>query len=278
MSVWDLRASRSYWAYAALDFAVHAGRLVKERSLSAGLNGSRAEPSCPKLFRVRRRGNLLDEQLAYYTARAGEYDDWFLRRRQYDRGAEENARWFGELRALEAALREADPGGDILELACGTGWWTKRLVTGATRLVAVDASPEMLRLNRERVSDPRVEYELADLFEWRSENRFDLVFFGFWLSHVPRDRFEDFWGMVADALKPDGRVFFVDNRRVPGASAQTDEADAQIRRLNDGRAFKIVKVYYEAAALTASLGRLGWTCDISAAATFFIFGTAARVT
>jgi SAM-dependent methyltransferase len=109
------------------------------------------------------------------------------------------------------------------------------------------------------VSDPRVEHPLADIFQWRSENRFDLVFFGFWLSHVPRDRFADFWSVVGDALKPDGRVFFVDNRRVPGASASTDEADAQVRCLNDGRTFKIVKVHYEPAA---SLGRLGWTCDV----------------
>jgi SAM-dependent methyltransferase len=227
---------------------------------------------------MRSRGDLLDEQLAYYRARAEEYDDWFLRREQYDRGREENSRWFGELRVLEAALRAAEPAGDILELACGTGWWTKRLLTRATRLVAVDASPEMLRLNRERVSDPRVDHVLADVFDWKPKSRFDLVFFGFWLSHVPRDRFEGFWSMVDDALNPDGRVFFVDNRHVLSASAPTDEADAQVRRLNDGRTFKIVKVYYEPVELTASLARLGWTCEIWATEKFFIFGTAARVT
>jgi trans-aconitate methyltransferase len=61
---------------------------------------------------------------------------------------------------------------------------------GATRLVAVDASPEMLRLNREHVSDPRVDYALADLFAWKPQGRFDFVFFGFWLSHVPRHLFD----------------------------------------------------------------------------------------
>ena len=228
------------------------------------------------LYHMEGQDDLLEDQLAYYNARAGEYDDWFLRRGQYDRGAPENARWFGELRVLEAALREAEPGGDILELACGSGWWTRRLLSRATRLVAVDASPEMLRLNRERVLDPRVEYALADVFDWRPESEFDFVFFGFWLSHVPRDRFESFWSLVADALKPDGRVFFVDNRHVLGASAPTDNADAQVRRLNDGRTFKIVKVYYEPAELTASLTQLGWRCEVGATQRFFIFGRAIR--
>jgi hypothetical protein len=54
------------------------------------------------------RGDPLDEQVAYYGARAGEYEDWFLRRGQYDRGHEENARWRGELRVLETALRDAE--------------------------------------------------------------------------------------------------------------------------------------------------------------------------
>lgn len=136
----------------------------------------------------------------------------------------------------------------------------------------------MLRLNRERVNDPRVEYALADVFDWKPESRFDFVFFGFCLSHVPGDRFGGFWSTVAEALKDGGRVFFVDNRHVPGASAPTDEADAQVRRVNDGRMFRIVKVYYEPAELAANLARLGWTSDISATETFFIFGTAARAT
>jgi demethylmenaquinone methyltransferase/2-methoxy-6-polyprenyl-1,4-benzoquinol methylase len=225
---------------------------------------------------VREQNSLLEEQLHYYRARAAEYDDWFLRRGQFDRGVEENAKWSRELRALDMALRETKPAGDVLELACGTGWWTKRLLSGAIRLLAVDAAPEMLRLNRQRVRDPRVEYVQADLFDWQPTDRFDFVFFAFWLSHVPTDRFEAFWSMVADALKPSGRVFFADNKRVPGASASTDDANGQVRRLNDGREFRIVKVYYEPEELTGSLTRLGWRCQVRTTEKFFIFGVADR--
>ncbi len=64
---------------------------------------------------------LLDEQLAYYRARSGEYDEWFLREGRYDRGPEQRAEWFKEVAEVEAALHAAGPRGNVLELACGTG-------------------------------------------------------------------------------------------------------------------------------------------------------------
>jgi demethylmenaquinone methyltransferase/2-methoxy-6-polyprenyl-1,4-benzoquinol methylase len=79
---------------------------------------------------------ILDQQLAYYRARAGEYDEWFLREGRYDRGEEHKRAWFAEVAEVEAALAEARPRGDVLELACGTGIWTRKLVATATRLSA----------------------------------------------------------------------------------------------------------------------------------------------
>ncbi len=105
---------------------------------------------------------LLEEQLSYYRARADEYDDWFVRRGRYDRGAEQNQRWFDEVEVVRA------------------------------RLDAVDAAPEVLQLNRDRLAaaglSARVAYREADLFSWRSERQYPLVSFGFWLSHVPAER------------------------------------------------------------------------------------------
>lgn len=78
-------------------------------------------------------------------------------------------------------------------------------------LTVVDASPEMLAMNRQRVRDPRVRYVTADLFEWQPDRVYDVVFFGFWLSHVPPDRFAPFWLLVNRCLAPGGRAIFVDN-------------------------------------------------------------------
>ncbi len=69
---------------------------------------------------------LLAEQARYYRERAGEYDDWWFRRGRYDRGADANARWFADAAEVEDALERFQPSGQVLELACGTGLWTRR--------------------------------------------------------------------------------------------------------------------------------------------------------
>jgi len=99
----------------------------------------------------------------------------------------------------------------VLELACGRGAWTSQLLRHATDVTAVDASPEMLAIAAARAGSERVRFIQADLFAWEPDRRYDVVFFGFWLSHVPPARFEPFWAVVADCLKPQGRVFFADD-------------------------------------------------------------------
>src|SRR5437763_840453 len=161
----------------------------------------------------------LDEMKAYYRARAAEYDEWFYRQGRFDRSPETNARWFAEAEELYRALDALHLTGDVLELAPGTGIWTERLVRTARSVTAVDASPEMVELNRAKVASDRVTYLLADLFTWRPDRRYDAVCFGFWLSHVPDERLDDFLAMVAAALRPGGKLFFVDGRREPTSSA-----------------------------------------------------------
>ena len=83
--------------------------------------------------------------------------------------AEANAAWFAEVATLEAALERFDPRGDVLELACGTGLWTRHLVAHADRVTAVDGAPEVLELNRARTEalGASVTYVEADLFNWQ---------------------------------------------------------------------------------------------------------------
>jgi GNAT superfamily N-acetyltransferase len=112
---------------------------------------------------------LLRSQIAYYDDRAPAYDDWWFRRGRHDRGQWVNDRWFAETAIAQADLASIDATGDVLELACGTGIWTRLVAPHSRRLVAVDASSRMLQLNRRRVADPRVEYRLADIFTWDTE-------------------------------------------------------------------------------------------------------------
>jgi demethylmenaquinone methyltransferase/2-methoxy-6-polyprenyl-1,4-benzoquinol methylase len=157
--------------------------------------------------------DLISEQVDYYRARAPEYDQWWLREGTYDLGPEFNARWAEEVAVVEQLVADFAPRGDVLELAAGTGLWSQKLVQHASTLTCVDASPETLAINRSRTasSDTPVAYVEADLFSWWPTRRYDVVFFSFWLSHVPPARFDWFWSMVDAALAPGGRVLFLDN-------------------------------------------------------------------
>lgn len=121
---------------------------------------------------------LLAEQVAYYRARAPEYSETAIPELPT-----------GELTRtrddLIAAFDKFRPRGHVLELACGPGTWTPELLRHADSVTAVDAAPEMLRIAAGKVRDERVRFVQTDLFAWQPRRRYDVVFFGFWLSHVP---------------------------------------------------------------------------------------------
>jgi ubiquinone/menaquinone biosynthesis C-methylase UbiE len=195
---------------------------------------------------------VLSEQVDYYRRRASEYD----------------VTAYGSVAAARALIArlvaEMDPSGRVLELACGTGLWTEALADVADTVVAIDAAPEMVAIARDRVRSGNVRFEVADVFSWTAEDRFDVIFFSAWLSHVPMSRFEQFWLMLRRLLAEDGRVLFIDEpidvrekeAFIPGMDEIVE------RRLNDGRAFRVVKNFIDPEALQARLREMGWACEI----------------
>jgi demethylmenaquinone methyltransferase/2-methoxy-6-polyprenyl-1,4-benzoquinol methylase len=219
----------------------------------------------------------LRQQLDYYRARAPEYDQWWLRQGRYDRGPVLNTQWFADAAVVSSALSEFRAAGRVLEFACGTGIWSEQLLPFASHLTALDGSPEMLAINAARLRSSLVRYVEADLFQWQPTEQFDTVFFGFWLSHVPPERFAAFWQLVRSCLAPGGRVFFVDSRREPTSTAvdhRLPEPEATVlrRRLNDGREFQIYKIFYDPTDLTERLRELGWHFDIRPTNHYFLYG------
>lgn len=162
----------------------------------------------------------------------------------------------------------------MLELACGPGTWTGQLLRHATDVTAVDASAGMLGIAAARVGRQRVRFVQADVFGWRPDRRYDVVFFGFWLSHVPAERFASFWSLVADCLQPDGRVFFVDDWHRTEEELIEGEGSAVIqRRLTDGTAYRIVKVPHRPEALERQLDRIGWRIKVQPTGGPFYWGS-----
>lgn len=144
----------------------------------------------------------------------------------------------------------------------------------------MDAAPEMLDICRRRVASDKLRTIEADLFDWRADGSFDVVFFAFWLSHVPPRRFEALWDAVAAALAPGGRVFFVDSLYSETSRAKDHERPdpqaAAPRKLNDGRQFRVVKTFYDPAHLAERLARLGWDVTVERTAEYFLYGFGRR--
>jgi SAM-dependent methyltransferase len=218
------------------------------------------------------------EMLAYYEARAPEYDDWYLRRGRYARGPIHDAAWNAELDAAGRWLDGLSIHGEIVELAAGTGWWSP-LLASKGELSLYDAAPAPLERARERLVAHGLRAHLHLRDAWLEPDRaVDALFTGFWLSHVPRDRLGTFLGIVRRWLKPGGIFAFIDSQLDPQSSA-TDHplpsGDSSVRRLDDGRTFSVVKVYYEPADLEAALERAGFEAGrVTSTGRFFLTGRA----
>ncbi|MCW5635027.1 MAG: class I SAM-dependent methyltransferase [Rubrivivax sp.] len=192
----------------------------------------------------------------YYARRAATYEQVYLKpERQAD------------LRAMEAWVAEAFAGRAVLELACGTGWWTPHGARAAASWLATDVNPETLAIARMKPLPPgaQVRFAQADAYTLAGPQldlagqRFDAAFAGFWWSHVPLPRLAP-WLARLHALLPAGaRVVFLDNRYVEGSSTPLARTDAegntwQRRLLPDGSVHEVLKNFPTRDEAFAQLG------------------------
>lgn len=218
------------------------------------------------------------EMLAYYEARAGEYDDWYLRRGRYARGPIHDAAWNAELDGAGTWLDALPLHGDIVELAAGTGWWSP-LLASKGELSLYDAAEAPLERARERLVAHRLRAHLHVRDAWAEPDRqVDALFCGFWLSHVPRTRTGEFLALARRWLKPGAIFAFIDSLPDPQSGAADNPepgADLAVRRLDNGREFTIVKVYRNAAALEDALREAGFSgARVTTTGRFFVLGEA----
>lgn len=218
------------------------------------------------------------DMVAYYDARAPEYDDWYLRRGRYSHGPIDDAVWNAELDAAGQWLDALPWGGELVELAAGTGWWSP-LLASRGELSLYDTSPAALERARGRLVAHGLRAHLHVRDAWAEPDRsVDGLFMGFWLSHVPRARLAEALGIARRWLRPGGRFACIDSLvdRASGAVDHPPPADDRaVRRLDDGREFTIVKVYRRPDELADALRDAGFDAiDVRTTGRFFLLGTA----
>jgi demethylmenaquinone methyltransferase/2-methoxy-6-polyprenyl-1,4-benzoquinol methylase len=230
--------------------------------------------------RSRSRDPIDSEMVRYYAARADEYDDWYLRRGRYSRGARQDEAWRADLEAAAAWLGSRPFHGRIADLAAGTGWWSP-ILASAGHLTLYDAAPEPLARAAAQLAevDLGADFEVRDA--WAEPDRsVDGLFTGFWISHIDRARIDEFFGLAMRWLAPGGLFAFIDSRQDPASGARDHlppKDDVQVRRLNGGASFRVRKVFYEPAELGSALRRAGFTeVDVVTTARFFVLGSARR--
>ena len=172
----------------------------------------------------------------YYASRAPEYD------RIYNKPERQR-----DLRAIEGWLPMVFAGRSVLEIACGTGYWSQFIAPVATSVIAVDASTEVLEIARSRVTQGHASFIEGDAYRPPDDlGPFESAFAGFWMSHVPKARLGEFLRGLHRALAPGAKVVLLDNRFVEGSSTPVSERDAegntyQTRMLDDGSKHRVLK-------------------------------------
>lgn len=190
---------------------------------------------------------------AYYARRAAEYERIYARpERQAD------------LAVLRARLAQLFAGRRLLELACGTGWWTQAIAPSAASVTALDFNEAVLDVARaKRYPAGRVTFSSGDAYALPDRGRIhDALFAGFWWSHVPLARLDDFLAGTVRALAPGALVAFLDNRYVEGSSTALSRTDAQgntyqLRGLDDGSTHEVLKNFPAEADLVERALRCG---------------------
>jgi hypothetical protein len=220
--------------------------------------------------------------IAYYQARAPEYDDWYLRRGRYEHGPIHDTAWNAELDAAGRWLDGLPLGGRIVELAAGTGWWSPLLASKAAELSLYDAAEAPLARARERLvaHGLRAHIHVRDAWAPPEGEPAGALFAGFWLSHVERARTAAFLDVASRWLGPGGRIALIDSLPDPRSGAvdhPLPAGDRSTRRLADGREFTIPKVHRTADEIATALTAAGYR-DVAVTTTgrFFVLATAVR--
>jgi demethylmenaquinone methyltransferase/2-methoxy-6-polyprenyl-1,4-benzoquinol methylase len=187
---------------------------------------------------------------SYYAQRATEYEKVYAKPERQQ-----------ELATLRELLPRWFAGHSVLEVACGTGYWTEAISKTAQSIVATDINDEVLEIaRRKKCGQCSVEFRKADAYSLDGiEGGYSAGFAGFWWSHIPKSRRRPFLQAFHAKLACGALVVLLENSYVHGSNsplAPTADEEGNtysLRRLEDGSEWRVLKNFPTEAELRADL-------------------------
>jgi len=177
-----------------------------------------------------------NDLVVYYKDRAKEYEAIYLKPERQE-----------DLRRAAAILQGLFKDRSVIEIACGTGYWTQHIAPSAASVFATDINDAVIEVARQKeIPEGKVTFGVADIYDLPRGNIYDSLFGGFIWSHIPLQQLDAFIATANKAVAPDGTVVFMDNNYVAGSSTPISDTDEQgntyqLRQLKDGTQHRVLK-------------------------------------
>jgi len=186
----------------------------------------------------------------YYADRAKEYDKTYSRPERQE-----------DIKKIHILLKKLLKGHRVLEIACGTGFWTKTIASVAEFITAVDINNEVLQIAENRlISSKNVVFIQDDVYLLNKvQGVFSAGYAGSWWSHILKSKLKGFLDVFHSKLQPGALIVFMDNRYREESSTPISRTDSdgntyQIRKLDDGQEYEILKNFPTKQEIMVSLG------------------------
>lgn len=179
---------------------------------------------------------MTNNLIEYYRLRAKEYDELYARPDRQD-----------ALHKTSALLKELVKGKEVLEITCGTCYWTKQMAETATHIHATDINETMLEVAKENCKGiNNISFRASGMYTIRPDEFRPTLFCGFFWSHIEIEKLNDFVEKLCRYVGPGGKMIFIDNLYIPGSSTPVSEPDQygntyQARKLSDGTPYQVLK-------------------------------------
>ena len=199
------------------------------------------------------------DQISYYSERADEYENI------YDKPERQQ-----DISRVISYLQKHFNNKDMIEIACGTGYWTLYIGKTAKHILATDINESVIDIARTKTyKRENVKFQLTDVFNLPNNLvMYEAGFGGFIWSHISKQKLTLFIRNFLSLINPGGLVIFVDNNYVEGSSTpiyknDENENTYQKRKLINGSKYSIIKNFPTDEELLSVIKPIGSDIEIT---------------